>query len=605
MADGHNRAMSTLSPNQIIVLVSPVFFLLIAVEFAVGLARKRNTYRLDDAITSIGLGMLSQVTGVFSQLLRLGIYTVVYQLAALGSDTSFWTSPVGWVLALLLYDFFYYWNHRFGHEVAVFWAAHVVHHQSQDYNLSTALRQPSTYALLGWVFYLPMALLGVPPLVFVVVGLIDLLYQYWIHTEQIGRLGWFDRVFASPSNHRVHHAVNDRYLDKNYGGILILWDRLFGTFTEEDPAEPCVYGTRSPLNSWDPLWANAEVYTALMRESWHTRRWPDKLRVWFKPPGWRPADMQQRFPKPAFSIDRVKTYAPPMSRGVMGFAAVQFSILLGGVSAFLWFTDSWPLAHSLVWLVVLTVNLWAVGAVMQGRIGIGESLLIECASLAMATAAVGATGLHWFFKPLTMVLALVVVVLHWRQSLAALGTHVPEGLPRALPWLLAALAASLAGDALLMVEGFFLPGLVAFLLAHLAYIVLFRQSVPWGANRWAWPLLGTFALAAYAMLWNGGLPEAMRLPVAVYVLAITTMAGSALDRSASLGTTSSHLVAVGALCFMVSDLTLAINRFITPLPHASAWVLSSYYLAQCLIVMGMLRQQASDPSSDMELAPAR
>jgi alkylglycerol monooxygenase len=181
---------------------------------------------------------------------------------------------------------------------------------------------------------------------------------------------------------------------------------------------------------------------------------------------------------------------------------------------------------------------------------------------------------------------------------------VPAGLSRALPWLLAALAASLAGDALLMVEGFFLPGLVAFLLAHLAYIVLFRQGVPWGANRWAWLLLGAFAVSAYAMLWSGGLPEDMRLPVAVYVLAITTMAGSALDRSASLGTASSHLVAVGALCFMVSDLTLAINRFMAPLPHASAWVLSSYYLAQCLIVMGMLRQQASGTPAEMDLEPA-
>jgi alkylglycerol monooxygenase len=114
-----------------------------------------------------------------------------------------------WLLALLAYDFLYYWNDRFGHECDLFWAAHVVHHQSEKFNLSTALRQTSSGALLSWIFYVPMAIVGVPPLVFIVVGLIDLLYQFWIHTELVGKLGWFDRVFASPSNHRVHHGVND------------------------------------------------------------------------------------------------------------------------------------------------------------------------------------------------------------------------------------------------------------------------------------------------------------------------------------------------------------------------------------------------------------
>ena len=175
--------------------------------------------------------------------LSVGIYVLVYNhfaLFALPADD--WRV---WVGALIAYDFFYYWNHRIDHEVGLFWAAHVVHHQSDAFNLSTALRQPSSGVLLGWIFYLPMAIAGVPPVVFVAVGLIDLLYQFWIHTELIGKLGWFDRVFASPSNHRVHHGVNDQYLDKNYGGILILWDRLFGTFEEE--VEKPVFGVRGGL----------------------------------------------------------------------------------------------------------------------------------------------------------------------------------------------------------------------------------------------------------------------------------------------------------------------------------------------------------------------
>jgi alkylglycerol monooxygenase len=154
-------------------------------------------------------------------------------------------------VAVLLFDFCDYWLHRAGHESAVFWAAHSVHHQSQQFNFSTALRQESMVAFLGWAFYLPMAVVGVPPEQFGIAGLIVLVYQFWIHTEHIGKLGWFDRVFSSPSNHRVHHAVNDGYVDRNYGGMLVVWDRMFGTFAEEN--ERCVYGTRKALASFDPV----------------------------------------------------------------------------------------------------------------------------------------------------------------------------------------------------------------------------------------------------------------------------------------------------------------------------------------------------------------
>ena len=563
-----------MSPSQIIVLATPVFFALIAVEYAIGVRRQRNTYRLDDAISSIGLGMLSQISAVFTRLLRVGIYTAVYSSVAIWPDHAFWTTWAGWLTALVFYDFCYYWLHRAGHETALFWAAHVVHHQSQDYNLSTALRQTSSGALFGWVFYLPMAVAGVPPLVFGVVALIDLLYQFWVHTEQVGKLGWFDRWFCSPSNHRVHHAVNDRYLDRNYGGILVVWDRLFGSFKEED--EKCVYGTRKPLDSWDPLWANGEVYWGLLKDSWHTARWADKLRVWFKPPGWRPADVAARFPAPAFDIARVQRYAPPMSRRVQVFSAAQFTLMLGGVAGFLWFADGWPLARSAVVFAVLLVSLWAIGAVMQGRIGIGEALLIECGALSMACAALGWVELHRVFKPLAMLVAMAVVL---------------QARPRGLRWLLAALAASLAGDVFLMFPGYFIPGLVAFLLAHLAYIALFRQQVGWLPNRRALMAVVGVAGGMYGVLWFGGLPAGLRAPVAAYVVAIALMAAQAIGRATVLRDKPSVLVAVGALCFMLSDTLLAINRFVTPLPMSPVWVLGTYYTAQCLIVVGLLRQR--------------
>ena len=250
---------------QVIVLATPVFLALIALEWIVGWRRGRQTYRLHDALSSIGLGIVSQLAGVLSRLFGLGVYALLYSQAApwhLPTDAA-WV----WLSALLLYDLCYYWHHRLGHRVALLWAAHAVHHQSEDYNLSTALRQTGTGWLAGWLFYLPLALLGYPPVVVGTVALIDLLYQYWVHTQQIGKLGWFDRWFCSPSNHRVHHAVNDGYLDRNYGGILIVWDRLFGTFVEERDDEPCIYGTRSPLRSWNPVWANLQVYADLVRDA--------------------------------------------------------------------------------------------------------------------------------------------------------------------------------------------------------------------------------------------------------------------------------------------------------------------------------------------------
>jgi hypothetical protein len=210
-----------------------------------------------------------------------------------------------------------------------------------------------------------MAVAGVPPLVFGVVALIDLLYQYWVHTQQIGRLGWFDRWFCSPSNHRVHHAVNDRYLDKNYGGILIVWDRLFGTFQEEDGHEPIVYGTRAPLRSFNPLWANLQVYGDLLRDSWRAGRWADKLRVWLKPPGWRPTDVAARWPRPAFKPLQLQVYNPPLSPRCAAAAALMFMAVLAGTSAFLWFAHLLTLPQQMLGAAGIVAVLWAVGAVTQ------------------------------------------------------------------------------------------------------------------------------------------------------------------------------------------------------------------------------------------------
>ena len=564
--------------SKVIVFATPVFIFLIALEFAWSRRRTSRTagqtpFGLSDAINSISLGMLSQLAGALGKLLSIGIYTVVFETVAIYPQPDFWTSAAGVLLALVLYDFCYYWLHRAGHVVALFWAAHVVHHQSQHYNLSTALRQTSSGLLFGWIFYLPMAVLGVPPAIFGIVLLIDLLYQFWVHTEQVGKLGWFDRVFCSPSNHRVHHAVNDGYIDKNYGGILMLWDRLFGTFQEEH--EACVYGTRGALNSWDPLWANLEVYWALAKESWRTPRWGDKLRVWFKPPGWQSADMARSNPKPAFRLESVVTFNPPLTLVQQWFAALQFVLSMGAVLAFLWQVDAMSPVTAGIWTAAIAAGLWANGRFLQGGLAMLEVLTVECAALATVSA-LGLLDGYLIFKPLVMIIAIIFV---------AVRAYSTRARTRFDALFLAALAFSLVGDVFLMLPGnYFVPGLASFLVAHLFYIALFRQGQDWFPSKPA--LLGVAAVGAsmYSIVWDGLNDPVLKIAVAAYVSVISLMAAQAIGRAASTGDSPSRWVAMGACVFMLSDSLIAINKFVTPVALSSLWILATYYCAQMLIV---------------------
>lgn len=398
--------------EKIITLASPIFFLLIFIELVVGILRGRNRYRVNDTINSLSLGVMSQIAGVFMRVVRIGIYAWLLEHASLFTlpADSLWV----WVGGLLLYDFCYYWLHRAGHEVNVLWAAHVVHHQSEEYNLSTALRQTSSGALLGWIFYIPMAVLGFPLEVFVLVGLIDLLYQFWVHTEQVGKLGWFDRVFVSPSNHRVHHGVNEIYLDKNYGGMLVIWDRMFGTFIEEQDAQPVVYGTRSPLRSWNPLWANLEVYKAMWLDAWRARHWGDKLRVWIARPGWRPADVAAAWPSRPFDIAR-PLFNPALTRLEQVYCLVQFTMVLLIATHFLTAQKSMPLAHSAAYGLWLCAGLFSVGSLLERRL-----YWFEGARLALTSAAILGGGVWFGGAALPMALQMAALVIGG-VSLAWLG----------------------------------------------------------------------------------------------------------------------------------------------------------------------------------------
>jgi len=373
--------------EKIIVYAFPVFALMIFAEYGYGLATGRSTYRVNDAISNLSQGVLSQITLVFTAIFQIGIYTLVYEKVALFHGPG-WNTWYGWIAAMVLADFCGYWHHRYSHETGILWAAHVVHHQSQDFNFSTALRQESAYPVLGWVFYLPLAVLGIPPEIFAAAGLAVLLYQIWIHTELVGKLGWFDRIFSSPSNHRVHHAVNDSYIDKNYGGMLIIWDRLFGTFQEETE-EKCIYGIRPQLDSWDPIWANVHVYWSLLRDAWKTQSWKDRLRIWFMPPGWRPADVKARFPKSEFDILKVSLYDPKIGGKETWFAAIQFLGLLGTSALLLWHMDELPFLLSALLVGAISAGFWAMGKVLEGRMKLPGALMLGATALVLTLAILG------------------------------------------------------------------------------------------------------------------------------------------------------------------------------------------------------------------------
>ena len=569
----------------VIVLAAPVFFLLILAEWLWGLKLARQgqasaqTYRLDDAISSISLGMISQIAAIFTRLLRIGIYTLVFEQLALFPNQDWWNTWYGYLLALVFYDLCYYWFHRVSHEVAWFWGGHAVHHQSHHYNLSTALRQSTSGALLGWIFYIPMALAGVPPLVFGIVALIDLLYQFWVHIEHVGRLGWFDRWFCSPSNHRVHHAVNDAYVDRNYGGIWVVWDRLFGSFKEEDPKQPCVYGTRTPLHSWDPLWANVQVYAELAHDSWHAKRWQDKLMVWLRHPGWRPADVAARFPKPDFNLQQFTPYQPRQTRSVLVQATAWFVLLLGATMNLLWHMDDMVWGQAATCVLAVSAGLWGVNTLLQNRISGVMCAFVQMAALTVASQVCGWQELFQMAKPLAL-LALMYVA--WSAS------HLQ---PQVQKWLVRALGLSWVGDVLLLYPSMFLPGLVAFLAAHVCYIVLLSRDAPWLHSRRALAVFMSIAALVFVLLDQHGLPADLRVPVAAYVLVIATMAAQAWGRAKHLGTTGSRWLAWGSVLFMLSDTLLAVDKFVSPLPVAGLWVLATYYLAQGFIVQGRLSSQ--------------
>ena len=343
----------------------PFFLLLIVIELAWGWSKGNNTYRVNDSLNSLSLGLLSTVTKFVFLNIGLLVFSRIEQNYAVWAFDM--TSYAHWLVGLLFYDFLYYWFHRISHERQFFWGSHVVHHQSEDYNLSTALRQTSTSFLTTWVFFIPCFFLGMPIYMYVSIATAQLIYQFWVHTQHIPKLGFIEWFMVTPSNHRVHHAQNKDYIDKNYGGLLIVWDRLFGTFKEEDEQLQPIYGIRSPLNSWNPLWANIHIFISMARDAWLTARWSDKVRVLWARTGWRPADVAARYPAEKSDLNNFKKYDPQLRVKVNVGIIGQYFI----VSIF----HAWgaqqasQLSTELLWATVIAqaYTLIVIGALLEGK----------------------------------------------------------------------------------------------------------------------------------------------------------------------------------------------------------------------------------------------
>lgn len=363
--------------SRYIVLALPIFALSILLEILLSARKPLLRYHLHDTLGSLSCGISQQVLLGFLSVGGFVVYQLVQQHASLLTISP--RSPLAWIALLFLDDFCYYLYHRASHRVNFFWATHVVHHQSEEYNLSTALRQSGLTGLTSWLFYLPIALLGFPLVMWLTMHTFNILYQFWIHTRLISRLGPLEWIFNTPSHHRVHHGINPRYIDRNHGGIFILWDRLLGTFAAEDK-EP-VYGTVKPLASFDALWANAADWQRLWQMARATARLRDKIWVWLAPPEWRPADLGGPVTVPEIERADQRKFDVLTPRPLNAYAVFVFVSALAFGIVFLQWNGGWPL-----WLRGLVAGqvlwaLWAWSAVAEQRRSIGAIELVRSLSL--------------------------------------------------------------------------------------------------------------------------------------------------------------------------------------------------------------------------------
>lgn len=315
---------------NVLLIAIPVFLLLIIIEWLFSWWKGKTTFRSMDTISSLSSGSTNTLKSILKLTIVIISYDWVVDKVALVQIEATW---LVWVLSFIAIDFASYWSHRLNHSINIFWNRHVVHHSSEEFNLACALRQSiSGFVSLGFIFLLPAALLGLPPKVIAIIAPIHLFMQFWYHTTLIPKLGWLEYIIVTPSQHRVHHAINDIYLDKNLSAIFCIWDRIFGTFQEELEEEPCVYGVKRAVQTWNPIRINFQHVWSLIQDAWRAEKWWDKLRIWFMPTGWRPADVLEKYPmkytKEAYTQVKYDTQASKLLLAWSWFQYVMLSLFM-------------------------------------------------------------------------------------------------------------------------------------------------------------------------------------------------------------------------------------------------------------------------------------
>jgi sterol desaturase/sphingolipid hydroxylase (fatty acid hydroxylase superfamily) len=359
--------------NALLVAI-PAFVLLMSVELFYGYWKGKQTYVFMDTIASLSSGL----TNILKDTLGLAVVLISYpwlesQLSLVQIEATPWL----YFVAFVCIDFASYWSHRLNHKINVFWNQHIIHHSSEEFNMACALRQSISNVLgYGALFLIPAAFLGIPEEVIALLAPLHLFGQFWYHTRHIGKLGWLEYIIVTPSQHRVHHAINPIYIDKNLAAIFCVWDRMFGTFQEELDEEPPVYGVLKPVHTWNPLLINFMHFWSLTKDAWHTQNWKVKLQIWFRPTGWRPMDVAQQRPmKTVTNVHKLKKYAPNTSKFLSFWATFHLLATLGLLLQMLFLFSSLNTGTLLQIGGALFVAIFGYTSVMDGK---KWALWLEC-----------------------------------------------------------------------------------------------------------------------------------------------------------------------------------------------------------------------------------
>ena len=370
---------------NILLITIPIFLVLIIIEISYGVWKNDLNHSYMDTISSLSSGF----TNLMVDILGLGIIILSYpffyeRLKVIELEES----VLLYFIAFVCVDFASYCHHRLKHSINIFWNMHVIHHSSEEFNLACALRQSITNNLgIGILFLIPAALLGVPHQIIIILGPLHLFGQFWYHTRHIGKLGWLEYILVTPSQHRVHHAINKEYIDKNLAAIFCVWDRAFGTFQEELDDVPCVYGTLKPVQTWNPLLINFQHLSYLIEDAWHTKNIGDKFKIWFMPTGWRPKDIIDKIPRKIVkNVYAQEKYKPKYSLLHKVFVSFHFLILNIVLYIFLSSFGDLTFADKMAYLILIFSTIFSFSSIMDGfkwsvsfefiRISIGILIII-------------------------------------------------------------------------------------------------------------------------------------------------------------------------------------------------------------------------------------